>query len=514
MKADADRNTVKGSGFGHALLRKSWPWAAARLAAIAALAGVLASAWGRRSIPGVEAADPLMYTNLGNLAFWVFWLMGLVLLAPVLGRAWCGVCPVGTANEVISRFGAGKAFPRILRNQHLKAAVLLATVLLIGLARIHHYPSATAWYLAAWVAGAVALGAVFAGRSLCAYVCPVGGMLGLYGRTAPFRFGVREDEVCRRCEGKECVRGASHWLRLAAGRLRATLRLRRHPCPVSLKVWDMGGSDRCLTCFNCLRACPLDNVAVLARRPFSGLWQEDYPRFSDSVLTGVLAGFILLSFSRFWPASEAVLSSPVAWLAPLTGPLSRPLYLVWMGFGLPMLLFLLPAVMVHWSRVGSEGGGDGDPAGDGPPLRLWMEDRIEPGGDGQEERVRGTDTVLGISAAFAPALVPMLLASHMVLALVKINAKSGYLPLAVADPAGVTSYMAVAELGTVARPGLLLPLGLLRGIAVLLVTAGAALSLAAHRKIGAGRGMTAGALYLPHAVLSVVVFGGLLRWLF
>ena len=66
--------------------------------------------------------DPLMYTNLGNLAFWVLWLMGIVVLVPLVGRAWCSVCPVGAMNEFTSRFGLKKIFPRFIRNQHPKGS--------------------------------------------------------------------------------------------------------------------------------------------------------------------------------------------------------------------------------------------------------------------------------------------------------------------------------------------------------------------------------------------------------
>ncbi|MDF1535369.1 MAG: 4Fe-4S binding protein [bacterium] len=509
------------AGFAPAFLKSGWWWTSVRLLALAAMALVAAAAWGRRSIPGVEVPDPLMYTNLGNLLFWVFWLMGLVLLAPLAGRAWCGFCPLGAVNEVVARYGLGRPFPALFRNQHLKAGVLVATVFLMGLTRIHHYPSLTAWYLAGWAGSAVLIGSVFAGRSLCSYLCPIGGMLGLYGRVAPVTVGVREESVCRSCEGRECVRGAAQWLRGRFGRLNTLLRLRRYPCPVNLKVWDMGGSDRCLGCFNCMRACPRDNVAVYPRAPVASLWRETYPRFSDTVMVSVLMGFVILAFSRFWPSSEMVLSAPVRWLAPVLGPAARPAFLLWLVLVLPLLSFLLAAAVTRWghSRIQVQ---DSPPerlpqqknSGNGFPFRVWLANADPEERKHEEERVLETDTVRGLSATYAGVVIPLLLASHAVLALVKINAKAAYLPLAVADPAGMASYAAVFELGILPAPDLLLPVASLRAVALAVMAAGTVTSLVVYRKMVAQRGLGSWPSLIPMILLGIVVFGGLVKWLF
>jgi len=497
------------------------------------MAGMVATAWGRRGIPGVDAPDPLMYTNLGNLTFWVLWLMGIVLLVPLVGRAWCSVCPIGAMNEITSRFGLKKIFPRFIRNQHLKALALLITVLLIGIFRIHHYPDATAWYLLVWAATAVVAGVLFAGRSLCAYLCPVGGMLGLYGRTAPLRCGVREDEVCRDCEDRECVRGAVSWLTAGFGRLKVSLRMRKNPCPVNLRVWDMDGTDRCLMCFNCMRACPLDNVALFGRKPFASLWTESYPRFSDTVFTASIVGFIILTFSRFWPPVQEAMALPVRWLSPYLGTATRPVFLLWLGIGFPLLIVLISAALVVWSRTNSTVGiasgdntsGDISPGGSGTftdqslpgmPLKIWFEkgSKKESGDPTGEEKIMGTDTVRGLSAVYAPAIVPFLLSSHLVLALVKLNTKLAYLPTAAADPVGVRSYMAIWELGLLSRPGVWFSINTVKTVSLALLLSGTVLSLWTYSKIARREGRGALPMLFPLLVLAVVVYGGFYNWLF
>lgn len=496
-------------------LLKGWGfWAVLRTAALAAFFLLIAAGAGRRDIAGLDVPDPLMYTNLAGVGFWVLWMMGLVLLVPLLGRAWCGACPVGAVNEWVSRWGRKLHFPTIFRNEALKTVALVGTLLLLGIARIHHYPSATAWYLVAWLAAAVLLGLLFAGRSVCAHLCPVGGMLAQYGRCAPLEVTVRDRSVCADCRGRECVRGAAGTLTAAVGRLRAAIRVRRHPCPVNLKVWDMGGSERCLMCFNCMRVCPLDNVVLSPRPPVASLWRESYPRASGMVLTAALAGFLLVSFARFWPALSALLAWPLSAAGGLMGvTLPRWLFILWLGLLLPLLLLYVPALVHRWSSAAGSESADRD--GDGRFLKVWLEGRVSGhvAGNG-EEKVLDTGTVPGLMAAFAPSLVPLLLAGHMVLALVKINAKAAYLPLALWDPAGIRTYLAIEEIGTLARPGLLVPVSWVRWAAAVLVAAGVVVSSVSLVRIGRRQGRPFTAFFVPLAALSLVVAGGLYKWLF
>ena len=505
------------------MLKSSLFWTLIRGGFLAAMVWTISVLWGHWNIPDLEAADPLMYTNLGNTLFWVVWMMGLVVIAPAAGRVWCAVCPLGALNEIVSRWGMAKLFPGIFRNDYGKAAFLLLTLVLLGLFRIHHYPGATALFLAGWAGLALIAGLLFAGRSLCSYLCPVGGMLNLYSRTAPVGITVRDPEKCEECENRECVKGREHWVQMAFLRLRSAVRFRDYPCPVNLKVWDMKGSGRCLLCLNCMRACPYDNVQISARTPVAPLWTERYPRFSEIFMAAVLMGFLLLSYSRFWPGLESVLAFPITPLTGFIGPAaSRVTYIVWVGFLFPMLLMVAPSMAVIGSglfsapasQTGIETAGK-----DGVfPVKFWLGPSsrgIPRVNDENGERViTRTDTVGGLVAVCLPSIVPLLLAAHLVLAVVKINAKAGYLALGLADPTGIQSYLAVEELGLYPKPGLLVSMGMLKGLAVFLMAGGLLLSFLTAMKITKREGVPFVPFAVQVAVAGVCFTGGLVKWLF
>ena len=64
---------------------------------------MLAAAWGYETLPGINDPYPLLYTNSTTLLFWVIWFMGLVFTAPLVGRLWCGVCPLGYLSDRLGR---------------------------------------------------------------------------------------------------------------------------------------------------------------------------------------------------------------------------------------------------------------------------------------------------------------------------------------------------------------------------------------------------------------------------
>ncbi|TNF49961.1 4Fe-4S binding protein [bacterium] len=510
-------------GIAPQLLKSSLFWTIVRGGFLVGMLWCISILWGHWRIQDLDVADPLMYTNLGNTLFWVVWMMGLVLLVPAVGRAWCAVCPLGALNEIVSRWGMAKPFPRFLRNDYPKAAFLLGTLVLLGLFRIHHYPGATALFLVGWTGLAVLAGMLFSGRSLCSYLCPVGGMLNLYTRTAPVGITIRDLDMCVECDNKECVSGSERWIQMTLGRLRSAIRYRAYPCPVNLKVWDMKGSGRCLFCLNCMRACPYDNVQISARSPFTPLWKERFPRFSEVAMAAALMGFLLLSYSRFWPGFESVLALPLAWASPILGPgAARVAYILWVGFILPMLVLITPSVVVIGGGALSYQSSQDrlDMTGRRAlfPVKFWMGPSTSVArnddDDGDERIITQAGSVGGLAAACLPSIVPLLLAAHLVLAIVKLNAKAGYLALGMADPAGIQSYLAVEELGLYPRPGLLFSMGTAKGAAAFLMAGGVFLSLLTATRIARREDVPLLPFMMQIGVAGLCFTGGLVKWLF
>ena len=219
---------------------------------VVALAGLLVA------IVAGLAGTPVAARNAGIVLVWIAWGGVLMLGAvPFAGRGWCSVCPVPTVGEWLQRgavlaprgagLGAGRRWPRALRNIWLQNAGFVL-VSLFGIV-ILTQPRVTAVVLLVFLAAAVAVSLVFERRAFCRYLCPVGGFIGLYSQLAPVELRVRDAAVCAAHTEKTCYTGG------ASG----------YGCPWLIYPPGLTRNVNCGLCFECLRTCPRDNLALNLR---------------------------------------------------------------------------------------------------------------------------------------------------------------------------------------------------------------------------------------------------------
>jgi len=108
------------------------------------------------------------------------------------------------------------------------------------------------------------------------------------------------------------------------------------------------------------------------------------------------------------------------------------------------------------------------------------------------------------------------LGAHAALALVKLNAKAAYLPYLFYDPTGASTYLAIHASRLLPVPDLLLPLALLRWLALGCLALGV---LGGVREFGRSRGTPGGGVALALYAGSFAAVAGLLgatlvHWLF
>jgi len=479
------------------LLRSPWPWRLLRLGMLALLLAMTAYGWHQHAIPGVAVRDPLMYTNFATYLFWVLWLMGVVFVAALCGRAWCTVCPLGWLNGLVSRLGLGRELPGWLRGFVPVTLVLVALQLAVYLLALHRFPDYTAVLLAWMVLFAILLGLLYRRRAFCLLLCPAGTVFGLYARLAPVELRVKDAQVCADCAAKPCIATTPVAKKAVLGHLAVHWQSRPEGCPVALVPAEIRDSAACTLCLNCVHNCCNDNVRVGIRR-----WGADLAAgrlgSGESLFFVVLLGLLTANFAKvhvglretiFWLPDQAV---------HLLGWGSGGFYLlavVWVALLFPLLL-LLPGGLVWLAAQVQVSAVVAAPEPAVKPLRLWP--------------------ILGRQAL---ALLPLVLTTHLVLALVKFNAKLGYLPLVLQDPSGVKSYLALSVMGTIPAPGVLLALDLLKWLVAGVLVTGTAASLWACRQVavaedgrrdhGVLAGTVVGVLVLA-ALYGAVVF----EWLF
>jgi len=493
--------------------------------ALGVLLFMIVAGWGLHGVEGIDVEGALMYTNIATFGFWVVWFMALVLLLPVIGRLWCTVCPLGWCNDLAARWGLKRAWPRKLQNLVLMGFLLLGLTLGAEQFSLNRYPDHTALLLAAVLIAATLAGLIFRGRVFCRYLCPVGGMIGLYARVAPVEIGAANQEICRRCESKACYFGSTKRYRLGFPGRSFEFPLRRPGCPAFIYPPEAASNAACLMCTQCFKNCPYDNLRWGARRPLSGLWLGRMRDRSEALLVVVLTGIVFYRLARFWSTLRVVVEWPATFAAlhlPFVGPAGFKGLKLFTGFLLwPLLFYLLLALLARLAsetRLTEVAAGEKETA----LLSIDAEGIDEQRRDEARRWLLKRQTLWGYLATYGVAFLPLLAGAYAAFSLIKLNEKLGYLPLVLADPAGIRNYLAMSQIHVLTPPESLVPLNLIRWGTLAVVAIGAACSFWSMGRVGAAvygagsRPATRGALIfrIGVVVLATVMLLCLRRWLF
>ncbi len=202
--------------------------------------------------------------NLAGVLPWTYWrgLMVIGLLA--IGNVVCMVCPFMLPRELAKRLlPARRAWPRWLRGKWLAAALLVLYLCAYEAFDLWDSPRATAAVALSYFGAAVLVDGVFRGAAFCKHVCPIGQFQFMQATVSPLSIGARSTDVCRRCTTADCVRGND----------------RHRGCELELFIPEKRGNLDCTLCMDCVRACPHDNIGLLAVGPAAEL-AVDRPRSS------------------------------------------------------------------------------------------------------------------------------------------------------------------------------------------------------------------------------------------
>jgi len=441
------------------LLRSRWTWRFIRTTCLVLLLAMTAWGWHHHRIAGLEVRDPLMYTNLTSHLFWVWWIMGVVFIALLFGRGWCTICPLGWLNGLFARIGFRREIPTWLRNFVPVTLVLIVLQLMVYFLAIHRFPDYTAVLLALCLLLAAGAGLLFRERGFCSLLCPAGAVFGLYARLAPFQLRVVDQNVCAGCDSQRCIAEPVEWQQHQLGSAVLYRQHRLDGCPAGLVPSELADSVDCSLCLNCLQNCDKGNIKLGFRPWLDDLYRSGL-RPSETLFFLVLLGMLTANFSKVNVGLRDLIFLLPEKTAILLGWQANGFYLlavIWVALLLPLLL-MLPGYLVY--RLGQ--------------VRTTAVTAItDPSKLKTDSEVYGFWDRLG---RLALPFIPLVLAAHAVLALVKLNAKAAYLPYAFGDPSGVKSYLAMNVMQTVTPPGVLIPLDVVKWVIALALTGGLLIS--------------------------------------
>jgi ferredoxin len=240
---------------------------------------------------------PMGSMNLAGIIPWIYArALGVIALIAV-GNLFCMACPFTLPRELGRKLGlATRAWPKPLRNKWLAAALMLTFFWAFEVFAFWDTPARTAWLVIAYFVTAFFVDSIFRGASFCKYVCPVGQFNFIGSLLSPLELKSADRNVCSSCKTHDCHAGNE----------------KQRGCELQLFIPKKVGNMDCTLCMDCVKACPHDNIVIIAGAPGRDLL-VDPVRSSVGKLSSridVAAVAIIIVTAAF--ASAAVMVGPVA----------------------------------------------------------------------------------------------------------------------------------------------------------------------------------------------------------
>jgi polyferredoxin/plastocyanin len=197
--------------------------------------------------------------NFGVMIVWIlWWFILMAFLVPIIGRAWCMMCPFPIFGDWIQRGklaikgrtklnGLNKKWPKKWRNLWPVTILFFISTWASGFFTVR--PFASFILLGVIIGLSVVIALIYEKRTFCLYICPVSGFQGLFANFSMVEVRVKDPEICKNHKPKTCVVGNE----------------KGYGCPWMEIPFDMNRNTYCGLCMECFKTCPHDNMALNVR---------------------------------------------------------------------------------------------------------------------------------------------------------------------------------------------------------------------------------------------------------
>jgi hypothetical protein len=197
--------------------------------------------------PPPEHAGPLDHVaTFANYVIWGLWFPLVFLSVIATGRSWCGLlCPMGAAAEWTNRVGLQRPIPAWLQWPGTPVVSFVIVTIWGQTLGVRDHALALAILFGTVMAAALVIGFLYGRRkrAWCRHACPIGLMLGVYGRLGAVDFSPKRPQP-----------GAVTWTEKTV-------------CPTMIDLDRKVECRHCIECFRCVSPKAPGGLTLRFRRP-------------------------------------------------------------------------------------------------------------------------------------------------------------------------------------------------------------------------------------------------------
>ncbi len=231
--------------------------------------------------------------NFALNLFWAWWWMLILISFPFVGRLWCSICPFMIYGELAQKISLW-LYPRKLQPWARQSAEKWGGWFLFGmfslillweeLWNLENTAYLSGCLLLLITAGAVIFSVLFERRFWCRYLCPIGGMNGLFAKLSMVELRAQQGICSATCTTYQCYKGGPQ---KGEG-------METGGCPIYSHPAQLQDNRDCVLCMTCLKACPHRSVELNLRPPGIELWTTHHPTYAEVCLLFLLFGAVFL----------------------------------------------------------------------------------------------------------------------------------------------------------------------------------------------------------------------------
>ncbi len=235
--------------------------------------------------------------NFVNTLFWSAGIFCMYLITFISGRSLCGVCPFAVAGDLMKQLKSfNLQIPKILvlYGKHITIGLIILVFWVEGITITPRSSTLTAYLIIFILSGAIISGVIFERRVWCRYVCPLGGLFGVYSLASITSLKANRSVCLNQCETHDCYLGTQSI----------------KGCPMYLHPYGLENGRDCILCMNCYKNCSHSSIKVNLQVPGSDIGNMSNRSLPESLLCLSLLGILLVEY-------ESLLSIDSQWFQSL-----------------------------------------------------------------------------------------------------------------------------------------------------------------------------------------------------
>jgi transcriptional regulator with AAA-type ATPase domain/NAD-dependent dihydropyrimidine dehydrogenase PreA subunit len=234
--------------------------------------------------------------------FWAWWWPAYLFYFAFVGRVWCAVCPFMITAEWLRKLSLWiwpreqLPWPNQWMNRWgawLLFGGFLAIYLWEKLWDLPHRAYLSASLLLVITAGAVIFSLIYERRLWCRYLCPIGGMNGMFAKLSMVELRATQQVCGSQCSTFGCYKGSDATPVLFADAL-PTEGQATGGCPLYSHPAQLQDNRDCMLCMTCVKACPNRSGQLNLRFPATDLLEHHRGFWAEVALLLLLLGGVCM----------------------------------------------------------------------------------------------------------------------------------------------------------------------------------------------------------------------------